>query len=208
MNGLTAKEYQLLKRLSTPQKIQDFLDALPINYEKNGETYHSPRYVLKHKKAHCLEGALLAALALKIQGHKPLLMDLRTTKKDTDHVVALYKVNGYWGAISKTNHAVLRFRDPVYKTPRELALSYFHEYFLSENGNKTLIEYSAPFDLNTLRFDWITADQNLQEVANALDDARHYPIAPKSALRNLRKASRIEIAAGKLVEWRRTDKRT
>lgn len=126
MYGLTPKEYQFLKRLNTPNKIQDYLDTLPINYEKSGETYHSPRFVLQHKKAHCLEGALLAAVALMIQGYKPLLLDLRTTSRDTDHVVASENFNGYWGAISKTNHAVLRYRDPIYKTPRELALSYFH----------------------------------------------------------------------------------
>ena len=208
MYGLTPKEYQFLKRLNTPNKIQDYLDTLPINYEKSGETYHSPRFVLQHKKAHCLEGALLAAVALMIQGHKPLLLDLRTTSRDTDHVVALFKVNGYWGAISKTNHAVLRFRDPVYKTLRELVLSYFHEYFLSENGKKTLREYSAPFNLKTIGIDWITSDKNLQEIANALDDARHYPIAPKSALKLLRNASDIEIRAGKLTEWSRKDRRT
>ena len=104
----------------------------------------SPRRVLATRTAHCFEGALLAATVLWMQGEIPLLLDLATNAQDIDHVVALYKCNGYWGAISKTNHAVLRFRDPVYKTIRELALSYFHEYYLEATGEKTLISYSLP----------------------------------------------------------------
>ena len=151
-----------------------------------------------------MEGALVAAAALWLNGKKPLLMDLRTTNKDTDHVVALFKVGGYWGAISKTNHAVLRYRDPIYKTLRELALSYFHEYFLSKDGTKTLREYSHAFDLSRLGSEWVATEKNLQSIANDLDYARHYPLLPH-ARRNkktrLRKASKIEIQAGKLVEW-------
>ncbi len=123
MFGLTKAEERVLRELNTPSKIQDFLNGLAINHEKKGETYLSPRRVLVERKAHCLEGALLAATALWIAGQKPLLMDLRTLENDDDHVVALYRTNGYWGAISKTNHSVLRFRDPIYRTLRELTLS-------------------------------------------------------------------------------------
>src|SRR3989344_7563100 len=124
---LTPPEILVFKKLRTPQKIQDYLDALPINFEDSGETYRSPRRLLGAKEAHCLEGALFAAAVLAYHGQKPLLLDLRTTPRDEDHVVALFRQNGRWGAISKTNHAVLRYRDPVYKDVRELAMSYFHE---------------------------------------------------------------------------------
>ncbi|MBI5077959.1 MAG: hypothetical protein HZB11_01145 [Candidatus Yonathbacteria bacterium] len=135
MPPLTEADKKILSRLNTPQKIQDFLDSLPQNHEKNGETCMSPSRVLKEKKAHCIEGAMLAATALWLSGEKPLIMSFKVSRGDEDHIVALYKKNGYWGAISKTNHAVLRFRDPIYRTTRELALSYFHEYFLG-NGKK------------------------------------------------------------------------
>ncbi len=115
MFGLAKSELTTLKKLSTPIKIQDYLDSLPINWEHGGETYMSPRRVLREKKAHCLEGALLAACALWIAGKKPLLLDLKTSG-DEDHVVALYREGGRWGAISKNNHVTLRFRDPVYLT--------------------------------------------------------------------------------------------
>src|ERR1700733_9427348 len=126
-----------LKKLSTPAKIQDFLNSLPFNFEKKGETCRSPKASIEADTAHCFEGALIAAAALSLRGQKPLLLDLKASGKDMDHVVALFKRDGKWGAISKTNHAVLRYREPVYASVRELAMSYFHEYFLP-SGVKTL----------------------------------------------------------------------
>src|SRR5665213_28577 len=208
MFRLTRAEERTLRKLNTPTKIQDFLDALPINHEKLGRTYLSPRRVLRERKAHCLEGALLAATALWLQGQKPLLMDFRTTPEDEDHVVALYRVNGYWGAVSKTNHAILRFRDPVYRTLRELALSYFNEYYMFETGKKTLRAYSAPFDLAKRGAAWITAEHNLDEIAEAVDWSRHYSLVPSKNARHLRPADPMEIRAGKLVEWEKRDPRT
>src|SRR3989344_5895747 len=129
--GLTRTELVALRRLRTPQKIQDFLNTLPANFELRGETYRSPRGVLRDRTAHCFEGALLAAAAFLVNGEPLLLLDLKTAAdvQDTDHVVALFRRRGRWGSVSKTNHAVLRYREPVYRTVRELALSYFHEYF-------------------------------------------------------------------------------
>ena len=141
---LNASERKLFAKLSTPSKIQDFLDSIPND---SGDTYLTPRMLLKHGHAHCFEGAVFAAAALAFHGEKPLLMDLKSQAPDIDHVVALYKVNGYWGAISKTNHAVLRYRDPIYPDVKSLALSYFHEYFL-DTGKKTLRSYAVPFDLS------------------------------------------------------------
>ena len=208
MFNLSKKELSLFKKLSTPIKIQDFLDKLAINFEKDGETYTSPRITLMRKKAHCLEGALVAAVALWLQGQKPLLLDLKTTDDDEDHVVALYKINGYWGAISKTNHVVLRFRDPVYKTIRELATSYFHEYFLNKNGKKTLRSYSKPFDLRSLGDEWVTTPKDLYYIAKKIDDIKHFPIFPKKNYKFLRRANKIERLAGILTEWKKEDKRT
>lgn len=208
MFGLNKEELSVFRKLTTPIKIQDFLDSLPLNWEKDEETYMSPRLVLREKKAHCLEGALVAALALWLKGEEPLLLDLKA-KGDDDHVVALYRRNGYWGAISKTNHATLRFRDPVYRNLRELALSYFHEYFNNSNAKKTLVACSAkPFGLRKLGIDWITTEEGLDYIAQAIDDAPHQIILPKENMCLIRKADSMELRAGKLIEWEKSDPRT
>ena len=150
-----------LSQLNTPEKIQYYLESIPFNYELDGETCMSPIRVLEAKKAHCIEGAMLAAACIELTGQKPLIMSLKVKKGDYDHVVALYKCGGFWGAISKTNHNVLRYRDPIYKTTRELALSYFHEYFLTKNGEKTLIGYSKPVNLNKFGKKWVDAKEDL-----------------------------------------------
>jgi hypothetical protein len=203
MLGLNKSELKIFSRLSTPIKIQDFLDSLPINFEPNGETYMSPRRALKAKKIHCFEGALLAATALWLKGELALLLDLKAAAPEEDHVVTLYKRHGYWGAISKTNHAALRFRDPVYKTLRELALSYFHEYFSNQTGKKCLRQYSDPFNLKKIGTKWITADEDLDYIVQALDDSPHYSLVAKKNLRLLRRADKMELKAGKLVEWKK-----
>jgi hypothetical protein len=209
-SGFTQKEYNTLAKLSTPIKIQDFLDTLPMNWEKRGDTMLSPRRVLKAKKAHCMEGALIAAAALWVAGESPLIMNLspKLDKGDDDHVVALYKRGGLWGAISKTNHASLRFRDPVYKTPRELALSYFHEWFLNSSGEKVLECYSKPLDMRHFGTDWLTSKSDLWDVADALSERKHYFLVPKGNWRYVRKADKMEMKAGKLIEWPKSHPRT
>ncbi len=205
-SGLTREEYTMLARLTTPTKIQGFLDTLAFNWEKGGDTHRSPRSVLATRRAHCIEGALLAATALWIAGEPPLIMNLspQAGRGDFDHVVALFKRGGRYGAISKTNHAVLRFRDPVYRTPRELALSYFHEWFLPKTGEKVLECYSKPLDL-CKRFGtaWITAENDLWEVADALDATPHYDLVPKGNWRFVRNADAMELAAGSVAEWKK-----
>jgi hypothetical protein len=191
---------QTLKKLNTPEKIQDFLNSLPFNFEKKGETCMSPKRVLENKTAHCFEGALFAAAALQVQGQKPLLLDLKASGKDDDHVLALFKQGKYWGAISKTNHAVLRYREPIYATARELAVSYFHEYFLPD-GTKTLKSFSKPFDLSKIKTDWIRSDKNLFVLTRMLDKSSHMQIVPKDL--KLRKADDIEIKAGEIVEYKK-----
>ncbi|HEV3410188.1 MAG TPA: hypothetical protein VG095_07830, partial [Chthoniobacterales bacterium] len=125
--GLSRQHATTLARLRTPQKIQDFVSELPTNFEPEGDTCLSVAEVLRQRRAHCIEGAFVAACALWMNGEPPLLMDFQATLDD-DHVIALFKRGGCWGAISKSNHIWLRWRDPVYRTPRELAMSYFHEY--------------------------------------------------------------------------------
>ncbi len=207
MFSLSKAEISVLKKLTTPIKIQDFLDSIPLNHEKKGETYMSPRRALRENKMHCLEGALVAALALYVRGEKPLLMDLKTVNGD-DHVVALYKRGGYWGAISKTNHTSLRFRDPVYYTLRELALSYFHEYFNDSDGKKILRSYSAPFDLRKLKKDWVTTEEDLFDIADAIDESKHFQLVPKKNAKYIRPADVMERRAGMLREWKKGDRRT
>jgi len=207
MLGLSKEELAILKKLSTPIKIQNFLDAMPLNWEKAGETYMSPRRVLRENKMHCLEGALLAGVALWLHGEKPLLLDLKAPR-DEDHVIALYRENGYWGAISKTNHSTLRFRDPVYKNIRELAVSYFHEYFNNQTSQKALRSYSIPFNLKRLGTDWITSEEDLYHIAMAIDEITHYPIFPPENAKLIRRADRMEQRAGQLIEWEKDDPRT
>lgn len=188
-----------LKRLSSPSKIQDYLDALPFNKERTKETCSSPAVVLERGTAHCMEGALLAAAALSLQGEDPVLLHLKTGPGDQHHALALFKRNGYWGAISKTTHPVLRWRDPIYTTPRELALSYFHEYFLND-GRKTLLGYSKPFSLKRYGKNWITSKDDLWNIAHALTGSKHTSIVPKKNRKYVRKASPLERKAALLTK--------
>ena len=200
--GLDESELCVLRKLKTPKHIQDFLETLPINFEERGDMFMSPRRVLRERKAHCLEGAVLAAAALALRGLPPLLLDFETIPGDESHVVALFRERGQWGAVSKTNHAVLRYRDPVYRSVRELALSYFHEYFL-DSGKKTLRSYGA---LNLARFNrrnWATDEKDLWYIEDALAAVRHSPIVPPTLARSLRRADPIEREAGTLVVWRK-----
>ncbi len=130
---------------------------------------------------------MLAAAALRLHGHKPLVVDLKATKPDYHHAIAVFKINGCWGAISKTNHAVLRFREPIYKSIRELVMSYFHEYFLNKNGQKTLRSYSRPVNLS--RFDkkgWMTAEDDIWYIDEYLDRLPHKKILTPKMIKNLR----------------------
>jgi len=204
MFGLAKQEEAVLRALKTPLLVQDYLDTLPINFETSGDTHYSPRMVLREKTAHCIEGALLAAAALWLQGKPPLLLDLKTKQYDDEHVVALFKEGPYWGAISKTNHAVLRYRDPIYKTVRELALSYFHEYFLTATGEKTLVSYSKPYDLRRIGDSWVTAEQHLWYLDDYLNQHPHYPLVPPYFGKKLRRATAFERTAAALREWRQT----
>ncbi len=194
--GLTPAEFAVLRRLNTPEKIQAFVNAIPHNWELGGETCLSVRTVLREKRALCIEGAMLAAAALWVNGEPPLIMDLRATR-DYDHIVTLFRRNGCWGAISKTNGPYLRWRDPVYRSLRELAMSYFHEY-ANRRAQKTLREYSAGFDLRRLTPEqWVTNPKNCWDVGWAIDAARHYRMVSKRHEKTLRLRDPVEREAGK-----------
>ena len=191
-----------MQKLNTPAKVQDFLNGLKFNFEEKGETIKSPVMVLRIKNAHCFEGALLGAYILSLHGFRPLVLHLQTTKEDLDHVIAPFKQHGLWGALSKTNHAVLRYREPVYKNVHELVMSYFHEYFL-DSGVKTLRRYSRPLNLNIFKNGWEAKDSDLWKIDAGLDKIKHYDIVSKNVSKNLRKADKIEIEAGKITEFKK-----
>lgn len=206
MFGCTPLELRVLERLNTPRKIQDFLEEIPINFEPQGDTCRSPRRVLRERTAHCIEGAMLAALALRLHGERPFVVDLTASKHDFDHVIAVFQMYGHWGAISKTNHAVLRYREPVYKTIRELALSFFHEY-TDTQGRKTLRSFSRPVDLS--RFDargWVTAEENVWYIPEYLAEVPHVSILSHQQICTLRHADPLERAAGELTQWKKRTK--
>jgi hypothetical protein len=205
---LSPEERKVFARLNTPQKIQDFLDGMPINFETKGETLYSPRQVLEQGKAHCMEGALFAAAALAYHGQRPLLLDLQTLPYDEDHVVTLFRDGGRWGAISKTNHAILRWRDGVYANAREVAMSFFHEYYMND-GVKTLRAFSKPFDLRRYKPEsWVVAEGGLEYIAEELDDSPHSPIIATNLRRKLRKTSPLECKILDFVEWTPEEKRS
>ncbi|MCL6500895.1 MAG: hypothetical protein K6T16_02585 [Candidatus Pacearchaeota archaeon] len=163
--------------------------------------------MLKTREAHCIGAALLAALVLGFHGYKPLLVDMSANDKDDDHVIAIFKQDGRWGAISKSNHATLRYRDAVYRSLRELVMSYFNEYY-NGRGQKTLRSYSAPLDLRKFNsIDWVTSETDVWQIPEALVKARHYKILTKAQLKRLRKADKIELKIGKITEWKKYQKR-
>ena len=204
--GLGPREFNTLARLATPAKLQAFVNAIPCNHEIGGETVLSVREVLRQRRAHCIEGAMLAAAALWVNGDPPLVMHLDCDTSDYPHVIALFRRHGHWGAISKTNGAPLRYRDPIYRTLRELALSYFHEYS-NKRGHKTLRSYSLPFDLRRIDpGEWVTAKRNCWKTHDRLAALRHYPLVTSKQVRLLIRKDRFEQRATKMVEHPRPAK--
>ncbi len=201
MNTLTKEEKRFLKSLNTPKKLQDYLDSIPFNLEENGETCMSPKMVLKEKKAHCIEAGLLVGVSMWLNRKTPYIVSLKVKASDYDHIIVLYKENGYYGALSKTNHNVLRFRDPVYKNVRELVMSYFHEYFLPETGEKTLLGYTKPINIKKFGDDWISREDNLWDIAEAIYDTPVIEIVPKNNKKYLRNAHEVEQEASRKAEW-------
>jgi len=190
--GWTNDEMALLRTLDSPGKIQDFLDSLDYNPDYD---CRSPRWVIRRRKAHCFEGALFAAAALRFIGFKPSLVDMKAYNDD-DHVIAVFKINGHWGAVAKSNFTVLRFREPVYRSVRELIMSYF-DFFYNTKGEKTLRSYSRPLDLSM--FDnrqWETTDDDLEFIGDKLEKIKHYPVLTDEMVTSLNRVSEVVLKAG------------
>jgi hypothetical protein len=193
-----AAERKTLAKLTSPERIQRFLDReLTYNLEPQGETCRSPRLVLRDGVAHCMEGALMAATALRFLGHPPLVVDLEAVR-DHDHVLAVYRLNGRWGALAMSDYSGLRSREPVYRSIRELVMSYFEHYY-NLAGEKTLRAYSRPVSLT--RFDpigWMTAERDVWEIPNHLCEIPHTPILTKPMERLLARMDGRLYRAGRV----------
>jgi hypothetical protein len=188
------EEHRRLRALKDPFGIQRFLYDLPYHL---ADTAWSPRRVLQEKTAHCLEGAIFAAAALRVNGYAPLILDFEATR-DTDHVLAVYQINGSWGAIAKSNFTGLRYREPVYRSLRELAMSYFEDYF-NLLGERTLRRYSAPINLQ--RFDklnWMTTEKPVWFIPEYLTKVHHYPLITVSQIQRLHRVDQHSLRAGLL----------
>ena len=197
--GLTGEETAIFARLSRPEKIQDFIADMASNSEPDGDTCYSARVALRKNCCHCIEGAFIAACALMLQGAPALLMDFQA-EGDDDHVLAMFKHKGHWGAISKSNSIWLRWRDPVYRTPRELAMSYFHEYILGPK--KSLRRVSRPFNIGAYRAeDWITSEEDCWNMAGELDSSPHFTIVTAAQARRLKLRDRFETYADTIKEY-------
>jgi hypothetical protein len=191
--GLTAGELRSLRALRGPAGVQRALDAMPYHL---ATTAWSPRRVLAERTAHCLEGAIFAAAALRVLGFPPLLLDLEAVQ-DTDHVIAVYRLDGHWGAIAKSNFSGLRCRAPVYRSLRELVMSYFEDY-VNLRGDRTLRAYSRP--VNLARFDrahpdWMTSEADLWWIPEHLLDIPHMPILTPALEQRLFRVDRRALDA-------------
>ena len=191
----TPAERAVFRRLRTPEQIQRFVDDLPYNKERGGSTCRSPRRVLRDRTAHCMEGALFAAAALRMCGHPPLLLDLEAVRDD-DHVLAVFRRHGNWGAIAKSNYSGLRYREPVYRGLRELVMPYFEHYF-NLKKEKTLRRYSRP--VNLARFDrigWMTAEDDVWDIPDHLCCIAHASLLPPRVAPALGRVDERMFAAG------------
>jgi hypothetical protein len=191
--GLTDGEAAQMRRLTPPWRIQERLDAM--DYDVAGAACRSPRRVLRERRVQCMDGALFAAAALRVQGHPPLLMDLEAVQ-DVDHVVALFRVRGRWGAVARSNFSGLRYREPLYRSLRDLALSYFESYF-NLRREKTLRRHSVAVDL--ARFDrrhWMTAEDDLWDIPEYLVGVRHFPLVTAAQVSALGTVDRRMFHAG------------
>ena len=192
ISGFNPAELRKLRNLKDPHGIQRFLDDMPYHL---ADTAWSPRRALHEQTAHCFEGAIFAAAALRVNGYPPLIFDLEA-ERDTDHVVAIYCVDGHWGAIAKSNFTGCRYREPVYRSLRELALSYFEVYF-NLRRERSLRTYSRPVDLTRFdHLDWMTTDKPIWFIARYLFEIQHYPLITRSQAQGLHRLDDRSFRAG------------
>lgn len=188
----TDEEIGIFQPLSSPFAIQAFLDQIPYSSDP---IYRCPRSVIRDRKAHCFDGALFAAAALRRLGYVPRVLDM-LAERDDDHLLALFQDGGSWGSIAKSNFVGLRFREPIYKSLRELVMSYFEDFYNIE-GEKTLRGYTLPLDLSEFDgIDWMMRDEGLDEIANALDRQRKFAVVSKAQTERLQKMDERSYQAG------------
>ncbi len=181
-SSLSDKDLRIISTLDSPGRIQAFLDSIPYSSEP---IYRCPLQVIQDRVAHCFDGALFAAAALRRIGFPPLILDMIPDGRDDDHLLALFKQEGHWGAIAKSNFAGLRFREPIFRNLRELVLSYFEQYYNIER-EKTLRGYTLPLNLKTFdRFDWMTSDTSLERIAQRLDEIKRFFFLTQKMIANL-----------------------
>lgn len=191
--ALSQSELRIFRRLTTPREIQAYLDELPYSADP---FYRCPLRVLRERTAHCFDGALFAAAALRRLGHPPLILDIVPNDRDDDHLLALFKRNGHWGAVAKSNFVGLRFREPVYRTLRELVMSYFEQYH-NVAGEKTMRGYTVPLNLKTFdKLDWMTRDEPLEGVAQRLDEVRQVKVVTEAMIAELSQVDERSLKAG------------
>jgi hypothetical protein len=192
---LSESERQFILTLTTPGKIQAFLDELPYSTE---HIYRCPLRVFRDRVAHCFDGALFAAATLRRLGYPPLIMDLLPNDRDDDHMLAIYKNHGHWGAIAKSNFVGLRFREPIYRNLRELVMSYFEQFYNVER-EKTLRSYTLPLNLKDFdQRNWMISDDSLERIAHRLDRVRQVPVLTQPMISNLSWVDERSYRAGLL----------
>ncbi len=188
------EELQFLSLFDTPNSIQVYLDSIKYNPDYG---CRSPRWIIRKNSAHCFEGALFAAAVLDYLGYRPRIVDMRAFNDD-DHVIAVFREGRYWGAVAKSNFTSLRFREPVYRSLRELIMSYFDFYF-NLNGDKSLRSYSLPFDLTYYNNrHWATTDEDLDYIGDKIESLHHFPVISESMISKLSRASESMLSAGLL----------
>jgi len=193
--ALSKPEQREWAQLTTPRKIQDFLDGIPYSNESG---YRCPLRVLRERVAHCFDGALFAAAAMRRLGHPPLIVNMLANDQDDDHVLALYRRDGHWGAVAKSNFAGLRFREPVYRTLHELVMSYFEQFYNVER-KKTLRRYTVPLNLKTFdKLNWMTSDRPLDRIGERLDEIRKVRLLTRRMMAGLSLVDERSYQAGLL----------
>jgi hypothetical protein len=192
---LHKKELKVFSQLTSPVKIQNFLDSLPYSDEHR---YRCPRNVLLDNKAHCYDGAVFAVAALQMIGYPPFLVEMLPNDRDDDHILAVFRQGKCWGAVAKSNFVGLRYREPVYRSLRELIMSYFESYF-NIAGERTLFGYTAPLNLNRFyKFDWLIHDRAMDVIGDALNGVRKYRIMTPAMTRKLTRVDKRSYKAGLL----------
>ena len=190
---LTKPERQVMAQLTTPSRIQAFLDEFPYSVESN---YRCPLRVFRERIAHCFDGALFAAAALRRLGYPPLVLNMLPNDRDDDHMLALYRRDRYWGAVAKSNFVGLRFREPIYRTLRELVMSYFEQFYNVER-EKTLRSYTVPLNLKAFdRFNWMTSDEPLERIGQRLDEIRKIRVLTRRMIAGLSPIDERSYQAG------------